>query len=190
MTGGGNNSNSLDPAFGFRVSGREFGTKNLVSGQWWPLMICALRDGAHGEMQAGISGEKGKGATSIILSGGHYKDEDHGDQIRYCGTEGSAEKPSDDTQLLFSNISTGNPVRVLRSSNLGRKSHYTPGFGFRFDGLYDVISSEVLDQRKSYYRFLLQRQQNQDPIRHGASKGAKPTKEDIVAYQNHAKLSG
>jgi len=29
------------------------GNHELFVGEWWPLQICALRDGAHGEMEAG-----------------------------------------------------------------------------------------------------------------------------------------
>jgi hypothetical protein len=54
--------------------------------------MCALRDGAHGEMIAGISGKKEEGAQSCIMSGGEngdgekYPDMDYGDRVLYCGT--------------------------------------------------------------------------------------------------------
>lgn len=58
------------------------GSNHLQNGQWWPLRICALRDGAHGAIEAGISGQAGSGAYSIVLGpskSNNYQDEDHGD---------------------------------------------------------------------------------------------------------------
>ena len=45
------------------------GNNGLVVGDWWPLRICALRDGAHGAMQAGIAGSSQTGAYSVVVSG-------------------------------------------------------------------------------------------------------------------------
>ena len=46
-----------------------FGHNGLTVGQWWPLRVCALRDGAHGHIQGGISGNATDGAYSIVVSG-------------------------------------------------------------------------------------------------------------------------
>lgn len=51
------------------ISSKRFGDNGLQVGQWWPFRICALRDGAHGAMQAGISGGIETGAFSIVVSG-------------------------------------------------------------------------------------------------------------------------
>ena len=48
---------------------RGFGHNGLAVGQWWPLRICALRDGAHGSSQGGIAGNSEVGAWSIVVSG-------------------------------------------------------------------------------------------------------------------------
>lgn len=48
---------------------RVFGHNGLAVGQWWPLRICALRDGAHGSSQGGIAGNSEVGAWSIVVSG-------------------------------------------------------------------------------------------------------------------------
>ena len=48
---------------------RVVGHNGLVVGDWWPLRICALRDGAHGAMQAGIAGSSQIGAYSVVVSG-------------------------------------------------------------------------------------------------------------------------
>lgn len=45
------------------------GNNGLTVGDWWPLRICALRDGAHGAMQAGIAGSSQTGAYSVVVSG-------------------------------------------------------------------------------------------------------------------------
>ena len=47
---------------------RVFGDNGLQVGQWWPYRVCALRDGAHGHMQGGISGSTNVGAYSIVVS--------------------------------------------------------------------------------------------------------------------------
>ena len=52
-------SHSIDPDFPGKVSCNYVGAGNLVNGQWWPLQLCAKRDGAHGEAEAGIHGQVG-----------------------------------------------------------------------------------------------------------------------------------
>lgn len=183
-----NKSNRIDPDYHFRKYPKEFGPNGLVSGQWWPLQLATLRDGAHGETQAGISGRPGKGATSVLVAGGHEKDVDQGNVILYCGTEGTADKGrTDDTNLLIDNIRTGEPVRVIRSSKLGN-TPLAPSFGYRYDGLYNVVSHELLDERKHYYRFRLERQRDQDPIR-STGLGKRPTWQDVKKFQDHRLLS-
>lgn len=49
-------SHGLDKDFAGKVSCNYVGAGNLVNGQWWPLQLCAMRDGAHGEVEAGIHG--------------------------------------------------------------------------------------------------------------------------------------
>ena len=54
----------LTPPRNFRI----FGHNGLEVGDWWPLQLCALRDGAHGSAQGGIAGSAITGAYSIIVS--------------------------------------------------------------------------------------------------------------------------
>lgn len=69
-----------DPGYEFqRVSAAEYGDNGLVNGQWWPNRQCTLRDGAHGEVEAGIHGKLGKGVFSIVLANGGYADRDEGE---------------------------------------------------------------------------------------------------------------
>ena len=50
-------SHSIEKDFAGKVSCNYVGAGNLVNGQWWPLQLCAIRDGAHGEVEAGIHGQ-------------------------------------------------------------------------------------------------------------------------------------
>jgi hypothetical protein len=45
----------------------------------WPNRLCAIRDGAHGEHEAGIYGKKDRGAFAVVVAAGGYADEDHGE---------------------------------------------------------------------------------------------------------------
>ena len=141
-------------------------------------------------MQAGISGVKGQGAHSIIMSGSHYDDKDEGDTVWYTGTKAEpGEGMTANTELLHDNIKHKTPVRLIRSSNLAAKNkEYAPADGFRFDGLYDVISHTVLDAKTHYHLFRLERQPGQDPIR-SHPPNRRPTTQDIVMFQKHQALS-
>nr|POE52289.1 isoform 2 of e3 ubiquitin-protein ligase orthrus 2 [Quercus suber] len=150
---------SLDPSYS-KVDWKKHGNNFLVIGQWWPTQLCTMRDGAHGSPQAGIAGAKGQGAYSVVVSGGldpegkPYPDEDHGDWLLYCGTD-SKEGISANTAQMLENNKNQRPVRLLRSHNL--KSRWAPQLGFRYDGLYEVKSAELIDPSKSRYQFRLER---------------------------------
>lgn len=45
----------LEDGYPFKKNPQVIGHNGLIIGDWWPLQICALRDGAHGEMEAGKS---------------------------------------------------------------------------------------------------------------------------------------
>lgn len=68
----------LEPGYE-KKSSNYVGTGSLVNGQWWPSRLCLMRDGAHGEVEAGIAGQTGKGAYSVVVSGGGYADDDQGE---------------------------------------------------------------------------------------------------------------
>ena len=65
-----------------RRSANTAGSNDLVNCQWWPSRICALCDGAHGAHEAGIKGQKGMGALSVVVSAGGYTDRDNG-EVRF-----------------------------------------------------------------------------------------------------------
>jgi hypothetical protein len=68
----------LTPGYPHKRSANVFGANGLVNGQWWPSRICALRDGAHGEVEDGICGQASAGAFAVVVSQGVYLDEDKG----------------------------------------------------------------------------------------------------------------
>jgi hypothetical protein len=171
----------FDPAY-VRTSAKAYGANGLVLGQWWPSQLCTVRDGAHGVTQGGISGENGKGAYSIVLSGGGgYHDQDDGDTIEYSGTESKNEKPTDATQHMITSSELGNEIRVLRSYNLPLKNPYRPEVGFRYDGLYKVKHAQLMDEKKQMYRFKMERCPGQEPIRY-KNAAKRPTREEVDEF--------
>ncbi|KAL7270935.1 hypothetical protein RUND412_006339 [Rhizina undulata] len=195
-------SYSLEPDYPFKKNPYVVGHNGLVVGQWWPLQICLLRDGAHGEIEAGISGNKEFGAFSVIISGSSYKDEDHGNTVFYCGTRGTPRAleenedemkvkledpetqerplgtPSAGTQLLLTACKRKTPVRLHRSSKALVKSSFAPEKGIRYDGLYDVTGYAVLDQDYAMFRFTLERRKDQPEMR-WRGPGVRPNAEEL-----------
>jgi hypothetical protein len=64
-----NTTNKISDDHFRRPSFKVFGHNGLSIGDWWPMQICVLRDGAHGSRMGGISGSIEEGAWSIIVSG-------------------------------------------------------------------------------------------------------------------------
>lgn len=172
---------------GYHMHPYTFGDEHLVNGQWWPLRVCMLRDRAHGMSQAGIHGEPGKGAFSIVVAEGGYQDIDDGHTIYYCGTQASEERNGDtaSTQLLIDSERSRDrngkrrPVRVFRTQNMPETSQYRPARGIRYDGLYEVLSWEQLGDGMK--RFKLHRLEDQDPIRSGGL-AQRPTEQEIRRF--------
>ncbi|KAI9749326.1 MAG: 60S ribosomal protein L20 [Chaenotheca gracillima] len=182
-------SHRLSTEGGQRKSCNVVGANGLENGQWWPMQICALRDGAHGEIEGGIHGRPDRGALSVILSSGGYEDRDEGENVLYCGTSGTKEKPTASTLLMLEAYRRKTPVRLLRSAALPKTNIYRPEKGLRYDGLYDVVAVEVLHEDSAMHRFALKRQNGQDPIRaQGAQR--RPTNEEVDAYMKVRDLLG
>ncbi|GIZ42375.1 hypothetical protein CKM354_000564900 [Cercospora kikuchii] len=175
-----------------QVSSKYIGNGKLVNGQWWPTLLCALRDGAHGDSQSGISGETNVAAYSCFMSGGKnhiYDDKDMGDVVEYCGQDSDTPgQVSRGTSLLQRNVSEKVPVRFIRSYKVNSK--YAPSKGFRYDGLYDVVGSELLDESKGRYRFKLVRRPGQGPIRGGDGPEARPTKQEVSRFEQDKRFRG
>ncbi|OAX81916.1 hypothetical protein ACJ72_03735 [Emergomyces africanus] len=177
-------SRRLDPTYKFRKGSIVVGNNELHNGQWFPLQITAIRDGAHGEIEAGISGRDKIGAVSIILSsaGKGYPDIDQGDTISYCGTRGKDGQISAGTNLLIESHANRNPIRVLRSSKLPKINPYRPSAGFRYDGLYEIHGMEVLDTQTMLHRFKLRRIPGQTPIRYQGEE-RRPTEKEVDEWK-------
>ena len=132
-----------------------FGHNGLTVGQWWPYRICALRDGAHGAIQAGIAGTVISGAYSVVVSGrppssavpilstltsssGDYSELDRDEKaiLYYSGSDSSNNldpvKPivTHNTKALRQSYHDARPIRVLRTSS-GRAPH-CPSKGIRY----------------------------------------------------------
>ena len=75
-------THKLKPDYQHKRNANVFGSNGLTNGQWWPSRLCALRDGAHGEVEAGICGLKDNGAFAVVVAEGSYADEDNGDVCR------------------------------------------------------------------------------------------------------------
>ncbi|KAG0651624.1 RING-type E3 ubiquitin transferase [Hyphodiscus hymeniophilus] len=160
-----------------KKSSNAVGENGLMNGQWWPNRICAWRDGAHGEQEAGIHGQTGSGAFSVVVSAAGYDDKDNGEVIEYCGTKSHDSTPTKSTSLMLDSLAKDKPLRVLRAAN--KKSKYAPEEGIRYDGLYQIMAKEILDPSKAMYRFTLKRIEQQDPIRwSGVEK--RPTRQELM----------
>lgn len=197
----GRNTDRIDPTYP-KLDGKDWGNMHLLNGQWWPTQLTCVRDGAHAESQAGISGgsinQNKQGAYSCVMSGGHGYgndkdgDQDGGDEVLYCGTDctdGSG-KITDSTQHMINSANGTEPVRLIRSHHL--KSEWAPKVGYRYDGLYDVVDYERLDpvgHPRARHRFKLVRQKNQDPIRWNEPE-KRPTDQEVEAYQKDKRLRG
>ncbi|CAK1356578.1 hypothetical protein CB0940_12126 [Cercospora beticola] len=128
-------------------SAKVYGDNNLTVGQWFPSLMAAFVAGAHGHNQKGIHYPSAEDpAYSVVISGPEYLEvnDDRWDVVFYCGTGSHENKDpekiieADGTQALEASIASGQPVRVLRTSE-ARSSR--PVCGVRHDGLYDVKGS-------------------------------------------------
>ncbi|KFY17460.1 hypothetical protein V492_00654 [Pseudogymnoascus sp. VKM F-4246] len=172
-------SHKLDKTYTLKKSANVVGDNGLVNGQWWPNRICALRDGAHGEQEAGIHGQVGKGTYSVVVAQGGYADEDKEMAIEYCGTQSENSVPTKGTKLLLESYKSKQPLRVLRAEN--KNSKFAPKRGIRYDGLYTVVEYTILDAATAMYRFSLRRCKDQDPIRYRGPE-ARPTAQELQQY--------
>lgn len=135
------------------------------------------RAGVHRPLYPGIHA-KAQGGISVCVSAG-YDNEDYGDRIVYYGTGGQNNPFSganhngligDQTfdhpmnANLKKSLIYKHPIRVVRGAN--PRSKYAPAEGYRYDGLYDLISAEYGESRDGYQvcKFELLRRPGQAPI--------------------------
>ncbi|KAL6713782.1 hypothetical protein ACLMJK_008274 [Lecanora helva] len=159
------NSFEADLDYPFQVKCNYRGSGGLINGQWFPSHAAAKIFGAHGAENGGIHSDS-SGAYSIVLSSG-YDNVDHGNTIIYCGTLPKAAWPSitPSTAAMRKSLEAGHQIRVLRSSCSTASGPYRPVEGLRYDGVYTITSSNLVDAAKHDYRFTLQRVAGQHPIR-------------------------
>lgn len=175
-------SRAEDRRFRFKREANKQGHNGLQIGQWWPLRLAMLRDGAHGSAEGGIAGNEYLGAVSCVIGGGasreidhDYPDVDMGDRVLYCSTVHGNGLMTKHTKLMLRAYHNSNPVRLFRGAKL--RSKYAPSTGIRYDGLYKIQSFEELDKKTKLYRFTMQREPGQCPIRYKGLE-VRPTKSE------------
>lgn len=185
----------LDPAFRGKRESAVFGHNDLTVGDWWPYQLCCLRDGVHGHKQGGIAGRTAFGAYSIVVSADSaYNDDDEGYSLLYSGTRGTKAiesssvetKLTDATRSLETSRANQKPVRVIRKGP--GKGRFAPSCGYRYDGLYTVINSEVKrgeNQESDFAIFWLVRIEGQKPLEEVIRE--RPTEEEKQIFR---KLKG
>ncbi|KAI2462922.1 PUA-like domain-containing protein [Annulohypoxylon bovei var. microspora] len=177
-----------------KKSAKVFGHNDIPVGAWFANQLVALHRGAHGSRMGGISGATDVGAYSIVMSDNYDDlDDDRGDTVYYSGSNSHGNKDplrpapsSAGTNALKISLHTRQPVRVLRSGGPRTRSHWLPGCGLRYDGLYRVTA---LRERKNehgglYEQFILQREPNQTPLE--TLRRVSPTpkeKSDLAEFQ-------
>jgi len=124
----------------------RFGDPDVPIGTLFPTRHAAYEAGVHRHTQAGIAGTQ-PCAASIVLSGGYSDDLDLGDEILYTGYGGrdpDTGRQVADQELTSWNLALsrnpllGVPVRVVRGADPANP--FAPASGYRYDGLYDVVS--------------------------------------------------
>lgn len=158
---------------------KVFGHNGLTVGDWWPMQLLALFNGAHGARMGGIAGNAETGAYSVVTAGGPYEDldQDQGDILYYSGsrshdnTDPKEPFPSSAATLaLKSSLRLGKPVRVLRAagsgSGKGSGANLRPTVGIRYDGLYRVVAMQLKTNTSGglYEQFKLERLEGQPPL--------------------------
>lgn len=156
---------------------KVFGHNGLQVGDWWPMQLLALFNGAHGARMGGIAGNAETGAYSVVTSGGQYEDldQDKGDILYYSGSRShdntDPKKPfpsSNATLALKASLRLGKPVRVLRAAGFGssKSTHLRPTAGIRYDGLYRVVAMQLKTNTSGglYEQFKLERLEGQPPL--------------------------
>jgi len=132
----------------------------------------------HRAPMKGIVGNPHEGAYSIVVNDGYEDDVDEGDVIWYTGAGGQDSRGGSEPQKadqsfdhssnrsLRRNTETKHPVRVIRGSK-NPNSKWGPTRGYRYDGLYDVISARYAKGKSGYIicRFKLQRRPGQTPLK-------------------------
>ncbi|KAF8541440.1 PUA-like domain-containing protein [Trichophaea hybrida] len=197
----GNNKQYLTIADGVQRPSNVFGHNDIPVGTWWPMQVCARRDGAHGAPVAGIYGQVSEGAFSIVSSGGigyEDSDKDWGNELLYSGSNGHNRKgdavtlvTTNDTMKLMRSHEQKKPVRVIRGKGA---SKWAPSVGLRYDGLYMIESYDTAwrkvpngkaGQQEEFWQFKMVRCEGQEPLESIIERS--PTMEEKGAYLTYRK---
>ncbi|KAF8251736.1 hypothetical protein K440DRAFT_611988 [Wilcoxina mikolae CBS 423.85] len=197
----GDNRQYLTIADGVQRPSNVFGHNDIPVGTWWPMQVCARRDGAHGAPVAGIYGQVSEGAFSIVSSGGigyEDSDKDWGNELLYSGSNGHNRKgdavtlvTTNDTMKLMRSHEQKKPVRVIRGKGA---SKWAPSVGLRYDGLYMVESYDTAwrkvpngkaGQQEEFWQFKMVRCEGQEPLESIIERS--PTMEEKGAYLTYRK---
>lgn len=145
-------------------SHKAFGHNGIAIGQWWPLQICALRDGAHGSIGGGMSHTKEDGVRSIVINSQYEEtDRDEGDTIWYSmpgsvTNEDPVNLPGEAaTEAMRLSWHNDKDIRVIRGSGAGWAGR--PSVGLRYDGLYKITDERMGKNSKGglFVQFKLER---------------------------------
>ncbi|MFF3504936.1 YDG/SRA domain-containing protein [Streptomyces sp. NPDC003247] len=138
--------------------------EGVVPGELFPGRV-AVRDAKlHGDNMRGISRLKAEDgayvADAIVLNGGYVDDEDGWVWVRYTGASPDKDKAQDGKSLLRSqswdyrdnaalklSYERGHHVRIIRGYK--GDARYSPGKGYRYDGLYVITAIRTAISRMS-----------------------------------------
>ena len=201
----GRTTRHLDKAWAHYKSANYFGAGDLVTGQRWKKRVHMMSDGVHGAPIAGIWGHSvEEGCQALVMGrhgqggGGYYADRDKGEVVWYIGTaqrkkedrgsledveEGAEEDedgPTRHTKMLMTSIETAKPIRLIRSDKLPHINKHRPAQGYRYDGLYQAVGSELVEEERQIYRFKLERLPHQRPIRENDQRTFEETPEELA----------
>lgn len=114
------------------------------------------------------------------------------DEVQYSGTfqeKAGGSSVTAGTQYLMDSKASGLPVRVLRSMHLPPSNPYRPTRGFRYDGLYTVVSYQCLNRKTQHYLFRLVRNSGQGEVRY-RGLGKRPTEKEMQTFDREMKMYG
>ncbi len=125
-------------------------------GMSWKHRYQLCEAGVHMLPLMPIAGRaRDRGAQSVVLCGAHAEDHDDGEEfvltgvrakekmlywpnkglaLNYAAAAGTGGNPEEESWRK------GKPVRVVRGFKLAQYSPFAPGEGFRYDGIYKVVS--------------------------------------------------
>ncbi|CAL5219145.1 g922 [Coccomyxa viridis] len=165
-------------------------------GEFWKDRLDCRQWGAHFPHVAGIAGQSGQGAQSVVLSGGYEDDKDEGEWFLYTGSGGrdlsgnkrvSKVQSFDQTfdkmnKALLLSCEKGLPVRVVRSHK-EKRSAYAPGEEqpVRYDGIYRIVRAyrKPGAQKQLVCRYLFIRCDNEPAPWSSEDTGDKPWDEEV-----------